>query len=305
MRSAELDRIVDLLLEQRREQEALGERALIERRRRLDGFADLFPLPADVDSRTIDCAGVPSCRLEPPGDAGRGTLLYLHGGGYNGGSPRSHGELAVRLARAAGMAAVVPEYRLAPEHPFPAALEDALTTYRWLLERHDGDASAIAVAGDSAGGGLAVAICLALRDEGEPLPLALALLSPWVDLTCSSPSWEQEFEADAVLDPSLEIAAERYLNGLDARDPLASPLFADLVGLPPMLIQVGTQEVLYDDAVALADRATRAGLEVELEIGEELIHVWQLFPITPEAIAATARIGRFLAAHANRRSGRL
>ena len=277
-----------------RKESAGVRRTAQERRDRLDGLARLFPLPGDVTRSEVDLGGVRSVRLQPPG-AGDDILLYFHGGGYGGGSALSHSELAARLARAAGAAAVLPEYRLAPEDPFPAGLDDAVAAYRAILEELDGDASRLLVAGDSAGGGLAVAACIVQRDAGEPLPRALALLSPWLDLTCSSPSWDARFEGDPVLDHSLREAAERYLGGADARDPLASPLFADLAGLPPTLIQVGTHEILYDDAVSFAERAGGAGVVVELEIGHELIHVWQIFPITPEAMTATARIGRFLA----------
>ena len=270
-------------------------RTIEERRQRLDGLADLFPLPEDIERKEINLGGVPGVRLEPPG-AGDDMLLYLHGGGYGGGSARSHSELAARLARAAGAVAVLPEYRLAPEHSYPAALDDAIAAYRALLGDLDGDAARIVLGGDSAGGGLAVALCVLLRDAGEPLPRALALLSPWLDLTCTSPSWDSRFAGDPVLDHSLRNAAERYLDGADAHDPLCSPLFADLSGLPPALVLVGTHEILYDDAVSFADLATQAGSKVELEIGHELIHVWPIFPITPEAVAATARIGRFLVA---------
>ena len=292
MRSAELEQIVELLFGERKSSDP-AKRTAQERRDRLDGLDRVFPLPDDVESTEVDLGGVPAVRLEPPG-ADDDVLLYLHGGGYGGGSALSHSELAARLARATGAVALLPEYRLAPENPFPAALDDAVAAYRAVLAEVDGDATRIVAGGDSAGGGLAVAMCVALRDAGDPLPRALALLSPWVDLTCSSPSWDARFEGDPVLDHSLREAAERYLAGADARDPFASPLFADLSGLPPVLLQVGTHEILYDDAVSFADQATRAGVEVELEIGHDLIHVWPIFPITPEAVASTARIGRHL-----------
>ncbi|MDQ3728080.1 MAG: alpha/beta hydrolase [Actinomycetota bacterium] len=292
MRSAELEQVVDLLFAQRKSSDPT-KRTAQELRDRLDGLARVFPLPDDVARSELDLGGVPAVRLEPPG-AGEDILLYLHGGGYGGGSALSHSELAARLGRAAGVTAVLPEYRLAPEDPFPAALDDALAFYRAMLAELNGDATRIVVGGDSAGGGLAVAMCVALRDAGEPLPRTLALLSPWLDLTCSSPSWDARFEGDPVLDHSLREAAERYLAGTDPRDPLASPLFADLSDLPSVLLQVGTHEILYDDAVSFADQATRAGVEVELEIGHDLIHVWPIFPITPEAVASTARIGRHL-----------
>lgn len=292
MRSAELEQIVELLFNQRRSSDP-ATRTIEERRDRLDGLARIFPLPDDFERSEIELGGVPSVRLKPP-EAGEDVLFYLHGGGYGGGSALSHSELAARLARAAGAVAVLPEYRLAPEHTFPAALDDVIASYRGLVGEVEGDASRIVVGGDSAGGGLAVAMCVALREAGDPLPRALALLSPWLDLTCTSPSWDSRFEGDPVLDHSLRDAAARYLDGADPRDPLASPLFADLTGLPPVLVQVGTHEILYDDAVSFADAATEAGVSIELEIGHELIHVWQIFPITPEAVASTVRIGRFL-----------
>lgn len=294
MRSAELEQIVELLYSQQKSSDP-ATRTVEERRDRLDGLARVFPLPDDVSRTELRLGGVPCVRLEPPG-AGDGVLLYLHGGGYGGGSARSHSELAARLARAAGMVAVLPEYRLAPEHPFPAALDDATAVCQALLEELDGDSKRLILGGDSAGGGLAVATCVARRDAGEPLPRALCLLSPWLDLTCTSPSWDERFEGDPVLDHSLREAAGRYLAGADACDPLCSPLFAELSGLPPTLVQVGTHEILYDDSVSFAEEATRAGVEVQLEIGHELIHVWPIFPITPEAVASTTRIGGFLAA---------
>ena len=286
-----MEQITELLLSQQRSSDP-ATRTIQQRRARLDGLADVFPLPDDVERIEIDLGGVPSVRLTPP-RAGDDVLLYLHGGGYGGGSATSHSEMAARIARAAGAVAVLPEYRLAPEHTFPAALDDALAAYRALLD-DVGDAERIVLAGDSAGGGLSVAVCVALRDAGEPLPRALTLLSPWLDLTCTSPSWDARLEGDPILDHSLRDAGERYLDGADPRDPLCSPLFADLSGLPPILVLVGTHEILYDDSVTFSDLAAEQGVEVELEIGHELIHVWPIFPNTPEAVASIARIGRFL-----------
>jgi epsilon-lactone hydrolase len=291
MRSAELQTITELLLAEQRSMDP-AQRSVEARRKRLDGLADVFPLPDDVKRSETELGGIHGVRLEPP-EAGDDVLLYLHGGGYGGGSSKSHSELAARLARAAGAIAIVPDYRLAPEHTYPAALDDAIAAYRALLDEV-GDSNRLVMAGDSAGGGMAVAVCVALREAGEPLPRALSLLSPWLDLTCTSPSWDSRLEGDPILDHHLRDAAERYLNGADPRDPLCSPLFADLSGLPPTLVLVGTHEILYDDAVSFAQLAAEQGVEVELEIGHELIHVWPIFPITPEAVASTLRIGRFL-----------
>ena len=287
-----MEQIVEMLLADQRSSDP-ATRTIQERRARLDGLADVFPLPDDVDRSETELGGIPGVRLEPPG-SGDDVLFYLHGGGYGGGSARSHAEMAARLARAAGASAVLPEYRLAPEHSFPAALDDALAAYRAVLEEAGGDGGRIVMGGDSAGGGLAVALCVALRDAEEPLPRALALLSPWLDLTCTSPSWDARFKDDPVLDHTLREAAERYLDGADSRDPHCSPLFADLSGLPQTLVLVGTHEILYDDAVSFAEMAAQAGVDVELEIGHEMVHVWPIFPITPEAVASTVRIGRFL-----------
>jgi monoterpene epsilon-lactone hydrolase len=187
------------------------------------------------------------------------------------------------------------EYRLAPEHPFPAAIDDALAAWRWLRDDLGIDARSIAVAGDSAGGGLAVGVLVATRDAGQVLPAAAVLMSPTVDLTSSGRSMVDNAGQDPISTPELlrSLAAD-YLGGADPKDPLASPLFAPLVGLPPLLIQVGTADVLLSDAERLADAAMAAGVDVRLEVGEGLPHVYQLMLGTPEAADATSRIGEFL-----------
>jgi epsilon-lactone hydrolase len=257
----------------------------------------LHPLPDDVRVSEMNAGGVPAHWLTAPGaDAGR-VLLFLHGGGFELGSVRSDGELAARLGRASGMRVLFPEYRLAPEHPFPAAIDDALAAWRWLRTDQEVSASSIAVAGDSAGGGLAVALLVASRDAGEALPAAAALMSPTVDLTSSGDSMTERAAQDPVSTPAMlrRFAAE-YLAGADPKTPLASPLFASLSGLPPLLIQVGTADVLLSDAERLAAAAAEAGVDVMLEIGEGLPHVYQLLLGTPEAAEATERIGKFLRA---------
>ncbi len=224
-------------------------------------------------------------------------LLFLHGGGYELGSLRSDGELAARLGRASGMRVLFPEYRLAPEHPFPAAIDDVLAAWRWLRTDQDLSARSIAVAGDSAGGGLTVALLVATRAAGEALPAAAALMSPTVDLTSSGASMTERADQDPISTPALlRQFASDYLAGTDPKTPLASPLFASLSGLPPLLVQVGTADLLLSDSERLARAAVEAGVDVTLEIGEGLPHVYPIMLGTPEAAQATEQIGKFLRA---------
>jgi monoterpene epsilon-lactone hydrolase len=257
----------------------------------------LHPVPADVLVTQVNAGGVPAYWLAAPGaDTGR-VLLFLHGGGFEFGSVRSDGELAARLGRASGMRVLFPEYRLAPEHPFPAAIDDVLAVWRWLRTARALGARSIAVAGDSAGGGLAVALLVATRDAGEPVPAAAVLMSPTVDLTSSGASMTERADQDPISTPAmLRQFASDYLAGADPKTPLASPLFASLSGLPPLLIQVGTADLLLSDSERLATAADQAGVDVTLEIGEGLPHVYQLLLGTPEAAEATERIGKFLRA---------
>ncbi len=257
----------------------------------------LHPVPDDVLVRQVTAGGVPAHWLTAPGaDDGR-VLLFLHGGGFEFGSLRSDGELAARLGRASGMRVLFPEYRLAPEHPFPAAIDDVLAVWRWLRTGQDLSARSIAVAGDSAGGGLAVALLVATRDAGQAMPAAAALMSPTVDLTSSGASMTERADQDPITTPAMlrQIAAD-YLAGADPKTPLASPLFAALTGLPPLLIQVGTADLLLSDSERLATAAADAGVDVTLQIGEGLPHVYQLLFGTPEAAEATEQIGTFLRA---------
>ena len=255
----------------------------------------LYPVPDDVLVTEVNAGGVPAHWLAAPGaDAGR-VLLFLHGGGFEFGSVRSDGELAARLGRASGMRVLFPEYRLAPEHPFPAAIDDVLAAWRWLRSGQALGARSIAVAGDSAGGGLAVALLVATRDAGEALPAAAVLMSPTVDLTSSGASMTERADQDPISTPAmLRQFASDYLAGADPETPLASPLFAQLAGLPPLLVQVGTADLLLSDSERLAAAAAEAGVDVTLEIGEGLPHVYQLMLGTPEAAEATERIGKFL-----------
>lgn len=254
-----------------------------------------FPVPGDLRVEDVDAGGVPAERLTPAGANHARCLVYLHGGGYAIGSPRSHRHLAAEIARQMGVPALVPEYRLGPEAPFPAAVDDVLETYRSLLANGIG-AHGITIAGDSAGGGLAVAAALAIRDANLPMPRALACLSPWADLAGGGGSYVERAAMDPLVGAeALARYSEAYLGGQDPATPYASPARADLSGLPPMLIQVGEHEVLFDDAHALERAARRAGVDVTLDVWPGMIHVWHWYwPMLDEGVTAIGAIARFL-----------
>jgi acetyl esterase/lipase len=242
----------------------------------------------------LEIGGVAAECITPRTPTDHPVLLYFHGGGYNVCSPATHRGLASRIALATTARVVVPDYRLAPEHPHPAALEDALAVYRALLTAGTRPEQMV-IAGDSAGGGLSLATLVSLRDAGEPLPAAAVLLSPWVDLTLSGASLDAHEASDYCWRRALEVYASNYLSGLDPCHPLASPLYADPTGLPPLLIQAGGSETLLDDSRAYVEHARAAGVEVEFEINEGSIHVFQAFaPMVPGSTAAIARIGEFV-----------
>ncbi len=251
--------------------------------------------PAGTQTIAVDAGGAPAILVVTRASRRDRHILYLHGGGFVTGSSSLYRHLTWRLATAGRARLLSVDYRLAPEHPFPAALEDAVAAYRWLLA--DGaDSRRIAVMGDSAGGNLAFAMLLKARDEGLPLPAAAVGLSPWLDLALASPSFRLNAEADPILNadeaPSL---VEYYLAGADPRMPYASPLYGDPAGLPPTLLQVGSDEILRDDSVRMAEKLRAAGCHVELEVWPRMPHVWHLFaPVLPEARRAIERIGTFL-----------
>lgn len=270
---------------------------LEERRAAFAPAGQLHSVPGDVRVTQVIANGVPAHWLDAPGVNISQALLFLHGGGFELGSLRSDGELAARLGRASGMRVLFPEYRLAPEHPFPAAIDDVLAAWRWLRTDQDLSATSMAVAGDSAGGGLAVSLLVAARDAGEALPAAAALMSPTVDLTASGTSMTDRVDQDPISTPAmLRQFASDYLAGADPKTPLASPLFASLSGLPPLLVQVGTADLLFSDSERLARAAAEAGVDVTLDVGDGLPHVYQLLFGTPEAARATEQIGAFLRA---------
>jgi len=295
MPSQAMQDLIDAFWEQRKASASQPPLTLEQRRAAFAPAGRLHPVPDDVLVREVTAGGVPAHWLAAPeADTGR-VLVFLHGGGFELGSLRSDGELAARLGRASGMRVLFPEYRLAPEHPFPAAVEDVRAAWHWLRTQQGLDAKSIAVAGASAGGGLSVALLVATRDAGEELPAAAVLMSPTVDLTCSGRSMTERVGQDPLSTPAMlrQFAAD-YLAGADPKSPLASPLFASLSGLPPLLVQAGTADLLFSDSERLAKATSESGVEVTLEIGEGLPHVYPIMLGTPEAAEATEHIGKFL-----------
>jgi monoterpene epsilon-lactone hydrolase len=250
---------------------------LSERRERLDALGAQYSLPADVRVEAVDANGVVAeWTTTPEAKTGR-AILFLHGGGYISGSLDSHRHMIAQAGREARARTLALAYRLAPEHPFPAALEDALGGYAFLLAQGFNPKN-IAIAGESAGGGLAVATLTSIRDAGMSMPACAWLSSPWVDLEMAGASMSAKSTVDPLIQKSyLQELAAMYLGGVDARTPLASPIHANLSRLPPMLIQVGSAETLLDDAVRLAGVAGAADVRVTLEVWPDMIHAWHLF----------------------------
>jgi monoterpene epsilon-lactone hydrolase len=231
--------------------------------------------------------------LDSPASAPSRIVLYLHGGGYLFGSTKTHRQVLIAMAKAFVSPVYGLDYRLAPEHPFPAAFEDAVLAYRWLLERHPN--TDIVLAGDSAGAGLAIAAALAIRDSGLNAPKGIVGFSPYSDLAVTGASVEANARSCAMFTPrGVREAAAMYLAGADARDPRASPLYGDLAGLPPMLLFASRHEILRDDTLRLAERASAAGVQVELIVRDRLPHVWPVFvTLLPEARDAFATVKSF------------
>jgi monoterpene epsilon-lactone hydrolase len=254
---------------------------------------------APVTCDHVSAGGVDGEWISPANAADDKAVLYFHGGGFRIGSVASHRDLVARIALACGFRVLAINYRLAPEHRFPAALDDALAAYNWMLGQGLKPAN-IAFAGDSAGGNLVLAAMLALRERVLPLPGVAVLMSPWTDLAATGASYVSRAEADPIHQRSMILAlAKNYLGGQgDPCDPLVSPLYADLRDLPPLLIQVGDRETVLDDSVMLAEKARAAGVDVELEVWDGMIHVFQMFGAElPEAHRAISSIAGFLNRH--------
>jgi acetyl esterase/lipase len=266
------------------------------RRTTMDEASTAWPVSDDVAVEPALAGGVPCEWISAPGAAADRAILYLHGGAYTVGSLATHRRHAANLSVAAGSRVLNVDYRLAPEHPHPAAIEDAVTAYRWLIRECGLSPRRVVVSGDSAGGGLAVATLLALRDSGDPMPAGAAVISPWTDLTLSGASHDSRLALDPMCSrTSLAPSVEAYAAGVDPASPLISPAHADLSRLPPLLIHVGDHETLLDDSTTLAEGARAAGVPVELVVVPEMIHVWHLFAgMVPESDVALAELGQWI-----------
>lgn len=281
------------------------DREMNEKRQMLDSVARrIGKLPDGCKVESLQIEGLYAEWLNAGSTMDGKVILYLHGGGYAFCSANTHRPLAARIGKAAGAKVLFPEYRLAPEHPFPAAIEDAINVYRWLL-RQGYKPENIIFAGDSAGGGLSVAATLVLRDQNEPLPAAIVCLSPWVDLTSSGESYRRNKEKDPYLNlGGVRKAASMYA-GVESLDhPLISPVFADFTGFPPLFIQAGNHEILQSDAEKLCAQARAAGVEVSYKIWDGMWHVWQISGnALPEAKRAINEIGEFAKSTFRQKSG--
>jgi epsilon-lactone hydrolase len=263
----------------------------------LDAFSDRFKPLDELKHIPVDADGLVAEWIIPKKVTGKRVILYLHGGYYLLGSIHSHRNLAGNIAIAAQAQSLIIGYCLAPENPFPTGINNALTAYLWLLSEGIRPEQ-IFLAGDSAGGGLVLALLMVLRERGEPLPAAAVCLSPSTDLTASEETWKKNAKKELILNPYMvQQIRPMYLRDHDPRDPLASPIYGDLHGLPPLLIQVGSDEALLPDSRAFAERAKAAGVDVTLEVWPRMQHVWQFAASSlPEGRQAIERIGEFIIA---------
>ena len=291
MTVAQLDSLITLL----RSRPAPAVPEIAQARTRFEKMGEFLGRPADAKCETVQAGSVPAEWVDAPGCDPQRAVLYLHGGGYAIGSINTHRRLAYDISAASGARVLVIDYRLAPEHPFPAAVDDAAEAWRWLLQQGF-DPARLAIAGDSAGGGLAIATLVNLRDRKLGLPACAVAISPWVDLEGIGTSMTARAAQDPMVQKDgLTWMAQMYLNGADAKSPLAAPLHADLRGLPPILIQVGTAETLFDDATRFAEKLHAAGVAVRLAAWPNMLHVFPLFaPILSEGRDGCAEIGAFI-----------
>lgn len=289
--SPELDRVIGMI--KARAQSA--RKTTDDDRASYENMLASMPMADDIETERVGAGGVPAEWIRALGAQADRVMLYFHGGGYVVGSMRTHRTMLSHISRASGFSVLGLDYRLAPENPFPAPVEDALAAYRWLLDGGT-EPDKIILGGDSAGGGLVVSALVAIRYAGEPMPAAGVCISPWVDMEATGES----FTTNAHIDPSVSKErilniAKVYLAGKNPRAPLASPLHADLHELPPLLSMVGSIETLLDDARAITDRARAAGVEAVLEVWDDMPHVWTRFAsILPEGQQAVDRIGDFM-----------
>lgn len=252
------------------------------------------PLYKETRFEKVSAGGVPAEWFRRSDAEDGPVVLYFHGGGYGLGSIETHRDLVARICRACRGSALSLQYRLAPEHRFPAQIDDAMSAYRFLLSEGT-DPKRIVLAGDSAGGGLVISTLLSVRDAGLPLPACGACLSPWVDMEIRGATIDENDRYDYISRRAITQYRARYLPDSEVKNPLATPLYADLRGLPPLLIQVGSAETLLDDSLRFAERARLANVDVTLHVWEDMIHVWQLFAfLVPQGAAAIDEIGDFV-----------
>lgn len=271
-----------------------SEMTIQEARASFEKMMDEFPPSDEVVLEPFDLPGVSAIDAIAPASSNEHFALFFHGGGYNAGSAKSHSDLMGRISNGTRIQVIGIDYRLAPEHPFPAAVDDAITSYTQLLEKGV-DPDKIFLIGSSAGGGLVIALLSSLINSKLRSPRAAAVISPWVDLTLTSPSLRQNEGKDFLTPDRLKASVEMYLKGKDPKDPLASPLFGDLRGFPPLMIHVGSSEILIDDATKLAEKAKEAGVDVTLEVFDEMVHAWHTFARKlPEGVEAIDKLTAWL-----------
>ena len=290
----ELDQLIELIrsMPQREEMD------IAQMRMDMENTAQMQSIPEGVVCTPVDAGGIPAEWIVPEDTLKDSTILYFHGGGYVMGSIISHRALVARIAEASKSRALLIDYRLAPEHPFPAAVEDATSAYHWLLDENVSPKK-IVIAGDSAGGGLTVSTMINLKEKDIPLPAAGVCISPWTDLAMTGETLSTKAEIDPIANAEgAGQMAKLYLGNEDPKSPLASPLYGDLSGLSPMLIQVGTAEVLLDDSDRLAKKAKQAGVDVTYNQWPDMIHVWHAFSdFLPEGKEAIRAIGKYISHH--------
>lgn len=299
MVSKGMKRVIKLLLQQ---EEIATKKRVEDGRNGLEQLAAMEEVPDDVKIEGVDAGGVPAVWVTTPDVVKENVVLYLHGGGYVEGSLNSHRGLGFRISQASNSRVLLIDYRLAPENPYPAALEDAVSAYKWLIDKEGINPNNIIIGGDSAGGGLTAATLIKLRDINISLPAAAVLLSPWTDLDITGDSIRTKRRIDPFVDASgLFFMANLYIGDEDPKNPYISPLYADLRGLPPLLIQVGTAEVLLDDSTRFAEKAKSAGVDVALDVWEDMVHVFQAFALwAEEGQQALEKIGEFIQKHVNK-----
>ncbi|MHA1932263.1 MAG: alpha/beta hydrolase [Promethearchaeota archaeon] len=293
MVSEGMKRIIKLL-KQQGEQET--KKRVEDSRNSMEQMASMEKIPDDVKIEEITVSGIPSIWISTPEVVKEQVILYLHGGGYALGSINTHKTLGAKISRSSKSRVLMINYRLAPENPYPAALEDSVTVYQWLIDDEGIDPKNIVISGDSAGGGLTAASILKIRDLSIALPAGGVLLSPWTDLDGTGNSVRTKRRIDPYLDASeLFFMANLYIGDEDPKNPYISPLYADLKGIPPLLIQVGTAEIILDDSTRFAEKAKSAGVDVTLDVWEDMIHVFQAFAFwAPEGKQAIEKIGEFI-----------